>query len=118
MIDFPVNTVPALEPWGSVTDLGAEILDGDPKASGKMIFGAPTDPLSCAFFGVTRGRFRMTYPYTEHAVVVEGSVTLTDERTGAARTYGVGDAWFVEKGTPVLWDVTSDRFVKNYFAAA
>ena len=24
--------------------------------------------------------------------------------------------WFVEKGTPVRWDITSDRFVKHYLA--
>jgi uncharacterized cupin superfamily protein len=118
MLDITTNTIPALDPWGTVADLGAEILEGELPASGKMIFGAPTDPLSCGYFAVGRGKFRMTYPYTEHAVVVEGSVTLTDERTGEAKTYGVGDAWFVEKGTPVLWEVTSDRFVKNYFAAA
>ena len=26
--------------------------------------------------------------------------------------------WFVRKGTPILWEVTSDRFVKNYLAVA
>lgn len=118
MLDISTDTIPALDPWGTVADLGAEMIEGDLKASGKMIFGAPTDPLSCGYFAVTRGRFRMIYPYTEHAVVVEGTATLTDERTGTTKTYDVGDAWFVEKGTPVLWEVTSERFVKNYFAAA
>lgn len=112
------SQVPDLEPWGSITNLGAEVLEGDVQCMGKMVHGAPTDALSCAFFGVTRGRFRMTYPFDEHAVVVEGSVTLTDETTGVAASYGVGDAWFVEKGTPILWDVTSERFVKNYLAVA
>ena len=67
---------------------------------------------------MTRGKFRMTYPFDEHATVVEGSVTLTDESTGIAQTYHVGDGWFVRKGTPILWEVTSDRFVKNYLAVA
>lgn len=112
------TTVPALDPWGSVTNLGSEVLEGDVQCMGKMLHGAPTDPVSSAWFGVTRGKFRMTYPFDEHAVVVEGSVTLTDEATGETTSYGVGDAWFVQKGTPILWDVTSDRFVKNYFAVA
>ncbi|MDQ7776846.1 MAG: cupin domain-containing protein [Paracoccus aminovorans] len=110
--------VPALEPWGSIENLGAEVLEGDVQCMGRMVHGAPTDPVSCAWFGATRGRFRMVYPFDEHSVVVEGSVTLTDEATGTATTYGVGDAWFVKKGTPVLWDVTSERFVKNYLAVA
>lgn len=112
------TTVPELDPWGSVTNLGSEVLEGDVQCMGEMVYGAPTDPVSCAYFGVTRGKFRMTYPFNEHAVVVEGSVTLTDENTGTATIYSVGDSWFVEKGTPILWDVTSDRFVKNYFAVA
>jgi uncharacterized cupin superfamily protein len=118
MLDISSETIPALDPWGTVADLGAEILEGELRAFGSMVFGAPTDPVSCGYFAVTRGKFRMNYPYTEHAVVVEGTVTLTDERTGKATTYGPGDAWFVEKGTPVLWEVTSDRFVKNYLGVA
>lgn len=110
------TTVPALDAWGSVTNLGSEVLEGDVQCMGRMVHGAPTDAVSCAWFGVTRGKFRMVYPFNEHAVVVEGSVTLTDETTGITTTYTVGDSWFVEKGTPILWDVTSDRFVKNYFA--
>lgn len=110
------RTAPAMEPWGSITTLGAEIVTGDPQCMGAMIHGAPTDPVSAAYFGVTRGVFRMVYPFDEHAIVVEGTVTLTDEATGIATQYGPGDAWFAKKGTPLLWEVTSDRFVKNYLA--
>ena len=51
-------------------------------------------------------------------VVVEGEVTLTNEVTGESRSYGPGEGWFVEKGTPVLWTVTTERFVKHYLAIA
>jgi uncharacterized cupin superfamily protein len=112
------TNIPELESWGSIANLGSEVLEGDVQCMGHMVHGAPTDPVSCAFFGVTRGKFRMTYPFDEHATVVEGSVTLTDESTGIAQTYHVGDGWFVRKGTPILWEVTSDRFVKNYLAVA
>lgn len=118
MQTITANTIPPLDPWGSVTGLGAQIIEGDVQVSGKMLSGTPEAPLSCAYFGCTKGKFRMTYPFNEHAVVVEGSVTLTDERSGKAQTYNVGDAWFVEKGTPVLWEVHTNRFVKNYLAAA
>lgn len=112
------DPTPDLESWGSVADLGSEILEGECLASGKMVFGTPDAPVSCAYFAVSPGKFRMTYPFTEHAVVVEGKVTLTDENTGKTETYGPGDAWFIEKGTPVLWQVEEDRMVKNYLAIA
>ena len=118
MTPFNSDTIPELDSWGTVADLGSEILEGDCQALGMMVHGAPTDPVSCAYFGATRGRFRMTYPFSEHAVVLEGEVTLTNEATGETRTYGPGGGWFVEKGTPVLWTVRTDRFVKNYLAFA
>lgn len=110
-------SIDELEDWGSVADLGSEILEGEAKAFGKLTFGAPSDPLSAGYFAVTRSRFRMVYPFHEQAVVVHGEVTLTDESTGKATTYKAGDGWFVEKGTPVLWEVTSEIFAKHYFAA-
>jgi uncharacterized cupin superfamily protein len=118
MTPFNTDAVPELDSWGTVADLGSEILDGECRALGKMVYGAPTDPISCAWFAATRGSFRMTYPFNEHAVVVEGEVTLKNEATGETRTYRPGEGWFVEKGTPVLWTVTTDRFVKNYLAFA
>ena len=116
----PINTdvVPELDSWGTVADLGSEILEGECRALGKMVWGAPTDPVSCAWFGATQGVFRMNYPFNEHAVVVEGEVTLKNEATGETRTYGPGEGWFVEKGTPVLWTIPGARFVKNYLAFA
>ena len=105
-----------LDPWGVVTNLGAEAIEGELLIAGRMIYGAPDAPLSCGYFACTKGVFRMVYPFNEHAVVVEGQLTLTNEATGEVNQYGPGDGWFVEKGTPVLWRVESERFVKNYFA--
>ena len=67
-------------------------------------------------FGTTAGKFRMTYPFSEQATVVSGEVRLTDESTGQSTLYKAGDSWFVTKGTPVLWEVVSESFVKHYFA--
>lgn len=105
-----------LDAWGTVADLGSEILEGEVKAFGKMTFGAPTDPVSSAYFGTTHGKFRMVYPFAEQATVVTGEVVLTDESTGHSTRYHVGDSWFVTKGTAVLWEVVSESFVKHYFA--
>lgn len=106
------------EAWGTVADLGSEILEGDGKCFGKMTFGAPTDPVSSAYFGTTKSKFRMVYPFNEQATVVYGEVILTDESTGKSTHYKTGDSWSVTKGTPVLWEVVSDGFVKHYLAAA
>ena len=105
-----------LDAWGTVADLGSEILAGELKAFGKMTFGAPTDKVSSAYFGTTQGKFRMVYPFHEQATVVTGEVRLTDESSGQTTTYKAGDSWFVTKGTPVLWEVLSASFVKHYFA--
>ena len=107
-----------LDAWGTVADLGSEILEGEVRAFGKMTFGAPTDAVSSAYFGTTQGKFRMVYPFNEQAVVVTGAVRLTDESTGQVSEYKVGDSWFVTKGTPVLWEILSESFVKHYFAVA
>ncbi|MDE1165645.1 MAG: cupin domain-containing protein [Pseudomonas sp.] len=107
-----------LDAWGSIADLGSEVLEGDVKVFGKMTFGAPTDAISSAYFGTTAGKFRMTYPFNEQATVVTGQVTLTDIASGTTHTYKVGDSWFVTKGTEVVWDVPGDGFVKHYLAIA
>ncbi|TBW59530.1 DUF861 domain-containing protein [Marinobacter halodurans] len=111
-------TINDLDAWGSVADLGSEILEGKGEAFGKMTFGAPTDPVSSAYFGVSKSKFRMTYPFNEHAVVISGEVELTDENTGETTVYRAGDVWFAEKGTPVLWDVKTDNFIKHYLAVS
>lgn len=80
-------TLDELDAWGSVADLGSEILEGEVKAFGKMTAGAPTDPVSAAYFGTTAGKFRMTYPFSEQATVVSGEVRLTDESTGQSTLY-------------------------------
>lgn len=109
-------TLEQLDAWGTVADLGSEILEGEVRAFGKMTAGAPTDPVSAAYFGTTKGKFRMTYPFNEQATVVSGELRLTDESTGHSQQFKAGDSWFVTKGTPVLWEVLSDSFVKHYYA--
>ncbi|OKB67433.1 cytoplasmic protein [Serratia marcescens] len=108
--------LPELLEIGSVSNLGATVIAGTPTVGVASIFGEPTDNLNCGVFSCTRGSFAMEYPFAEHATVWEGSATLTNERTGESVQYQAGDSWFVEKGTPVRWDITSDRFVKHYLA--
>ena len=118
MISIKIGeTYGKLEPWGTVADLGSEILEGDAKAFGRMLFGTPDQPVSNGYFGVTKSKFKMVYPFHEHATVVAGRVILTDLNSGQTVHYGVGDSWFITKGTHVLWEVPDDIFVKNYMAS-
>ncbi|QCW28526.1 cupin domain-containing protein [Lysobacter enzymogenes] len=111
-------SIEALDPWGTVADLGSQPLEGEVRAYGRMTYGAPTDALSAGYFGATRGKFRLVYPFAEHAVVVAGEVALTDESTGTTTRYRAGDGWFVAKGTSTVWEILSDEFVKHYVAVA
>ena len=71
------HPVPELQPIGSVSLLGATPTGGDPQVAGAMIYGEPQDAFTCGLFSSTEGSFTMTYPFTEHATVLEGEVELT-----------------------------------------
>lgn len=118
MLALKSSHIPELDQWGTVADLGSTILEGEAKASGKFTHGTPDAPVSAGYFGVTKSVFRMVYPFTEHAVVLEGEVTLKNETTGEEATYKAGDGWTIEKGTPILWTVHTPRMVKHYMAVA
>lgn len=118
MHSIHAGSVPSdLAPWGTVSDLGSTIVEGELNAFGKIHFGTPTSPLSAGYFACTQGKFTMTYPFNEHATVIEGECVLRDQNTGATVHFKPGDSWFIEKGTPVAWEIVTDRFVKHYFAA-
>lgn len=84
--------LPELLDIGSVSNLGATVIAGEPNVGVAGIFGEPTDNLSCGIFSCTRGTFVMEYPFAEHATVWEGTATLTDENTGQSVQYQIGRA--------------------------
>ncbi|UNM97302.1 cupin domain-containing protein [Ignatzschineria rhizosphaerae] len=112
-----INSLDELDSWGTVADLGSTILEGDGKAYGKFTIGNPEVPINGGYFAVTKGKFRMTYPFTEQATIVKGELSLTNEETGEVLHLKEGDSFVAEKGTKVLWDVKSDFFVKHYLSA-
>lgn len=113
------TTLAELDPWGSITGLGGEILAGDNvEAYGRFTHGTPADPISAGYFGTSKGSFRLVYPFSEQATVVTGEVKITDESTGETRHFRAGDTWFVSKGTSTVWEVLSDGFAKHYLAFA
>jgi uncharacterized cupin superfamily protein len=106
-----------LDSWGSLAGIGGEILEGgDVQAFGKFTHGSPAEPISAAYFGTSKGKFRLVYPFSEQATLVSGEVRITDESTGETRHFKSGDSWFVKKGTPTVWEVIGDSFTKHYLA--
>jgi uncharacterized cupin superfamily protein len=101
---------------GSISNLGSEVIDGDPQARIKFLDGNPESNLALGLFGCSQGTFRMVYPFSEHAVVVKGELTLVNEETGDSETYGPGDGWFIKKGTAIKWTIHSEDFVKHYLS--
>jgi uncharacterized cupin superfamily protein len=112
-------TIAHLDSWGSLVNLGAEVLEGgDVQAYGKATHGTPADPINAGYFGTSKGKYRLVYPFSEQATILQGVVRIADESTGQEALFHAGDSWFVAKGTPTMWEVLSESFTKHYLAFA
>ncbi|WP_420548065.1 cupin domain-containing protein [Curvivirga sp.] len=118
MIPFKLSAeTVSLDSWGTPEDLGAETLSGNPKLSGLFQEGGPDTPVSAGLYQATHGTFKVVYPFSEHATILEGEVILTDD-SGNSVTYGPGDSWFVSKGETIIWDIKSDFIRKSFIAVS
>lgn len=108
--------VVGLDDWGRPEDIGAETIDGPIQVSGRIDLGNPEAPVFGGIYAATRGVYRVTYPFHEHATILEGEVELTDESTGISQVFRTGDSWLIRKSTPMRWDIKSVRVVKSYIA--
>jgi uncharacterized protein len=97
---------------GRPEDMGGELLEGDVRISLRIDF--QQGPATAGIFEATRGKVRITFPFTEHATIHEGEVTLTDA-DGRQHTYKPGDTYFIQQGAVILWDVKGDRVRKSFF---
>jgi uncharacterized protein len=100
---------------GSVANLGADVLAGDPQATAKFVVGGPESVISVGVFGATEGSFRVVYPFSEHATLLSGSLTLKNETSGLEETFAPGDSWFIAQGDSIVFTVES-AFIKHYMA--
>ncbi len=105
-----------LTSYGSVANLGAEVLDGDPQASGVVLVGQEGDPQNLGIFACTQGKFHVEHTFAEHATLVKGSVTLVDKTSGESKTFGPGESWYIETGESIDWIIESEEMVKHYLA--
>ena len=57
-------------------------------------------------------RFDDGYPATEFAVILSGSVVITDE-AGHAETFEAGDSYLIPKGMKLIWHMPET--MRKYF---
>ena len=103
-----------LEPWAELESIGAKIVSGKPKQSGRIDYGSLTQPIIVGVWECTQGKFEISYPWNELATIQEGSVTITDS-TGKAMTFRAGDTHFAVKGERVTWDIQEAKVRKCFF---
>lgn len=110
------QTPPPGDPWGTPEDIGCETLEGPIDLAGSFHLGGPDDAVFGGTFSATRGAYRVTYGFHEHATVLLGEVALTDEDSGITRVYGPGDSWIIAAGSRIRWQIRSEKVVKSYLA--
>jgi hypothetical protein len=101
-----------LAPFPPPEALGGQVLAGTPQLYGRVDFQQGN--MMGGLFMATTGRILVTFPFTEHATIIAGKVTLTDE-TGKTHTYKKGDSYFIRQGSVILWDVKGDYVIKSFF---
>lgn len=92
---------------------GLELLDGQPRQSGREDFASPDGRFSAGIWECTKGRFRIIYPMDEIATLLKGRLVITDE-AGRRSTLGPGDSFFVAAGETLTWDII-EPVRKSYF---
>lgn len=93
--------------------LGGEVLEGDLRIGVRVDYqeGNLTGGIFAAF---GQGRALVTLPFTEHATVFYGTVTMTDE-TGQRHVYRPGDSYLIHQGTQILWEQNCPVLQKSFF---
>lgn len=102
----------SLLPLGPPEDLGGEVLEGNPVLSARVDFNERG--MTAGIFKATTGKLRIHFPFTEHATILEGEVTITDE-SGQTRTFRKGDSYFMRQGQVVMWEVRGAYVLKAFF---
>lgn len=100
---------------GDPKDLGGRVLSGNPRISARVDF--QDRGMTAGIFEATTGTVEIHFPFTEHATILEGHVTITDE-SGRSHTYGPGDSYLIHQGQVVRWEVAGARVRKSFFNIA
>lgn len=97
---------------GPPENLGGRVISGSPRISARIDFN--TQGMMGGIFEATAGVIEIQFPFTEHATIIEGKVTLTD-RNGTSHTYNPGDSYLILQGEVIRWEVRSGRVRKSFF---
>jgi uncharacterized protein len=100
---------------GDPKGLGGRVLSGNPRISARVDF--QDGPMTAGIFEATTGTVEIHFPFTEHATILEGQVTITDA-SGNSHTYGPGDSYLIQQGQVVRWEVAGPRVRKSFFNIA
>lgn len=101
-----------LAPLGAPETLGGRVLEGSPQLSARVDYNQ--NGKMAGIFKATTGKIEILFPFTEHATILEGEVTLTDE-SGQSHTFRKGDSYFIRQGQVILWEVTTPYVIKSFF---
>jgi len=97
-----------LEPWpfdNPASDY--RILRGNPRASGRLDYGANDGSHRLGIWSCTEGAFECTELGDELQTIIRGRLTLT-RVGGETISCGPGDSIFTRKGERVIWDISED----------
>jgi uncharacterized cupin superfamily protein len=108
----PILDISRFVSLGAPENLGGKTLEGKPEILAQVDF--KEGGLTAGLFMATRGKVEVTFPFSEHATILEGEVILTDE-SGQTHTYRPGDSYFIKQGQVVIWDVKGERVIKSFF---
>ena len=97
---------------GSPENLGGRVLEGNPEIFARIDYSH--NGVTAGLFKATTGKIEVTFPFTEHATVLQGEVTITDG-TGQSHTYKAGESYFIRQGSVVIWEVTGQEVIKSFF---
>lgn len=110
----PVNEADFI--WlGPPEALGGRVLAGDPQIFARIDYSA--NGVTSGLFKATKGSLEVTFPFTEHATILQGEVTITDS-TGQSHLYKPGDSYFIRQGQVITWEVKDKQVIKSFFNIA
>lgn len=98
-------------PLGPPEGLGGQVLEGKPEIFARIDYAR--GPVAAGLFKATKGKIRITFPFTEHATILEGEVTLTDE-SGQIHRYKAGDSYLIRQGQVIIWEVKGKEVIKSF----
>lgn len=112
----PGDPVGPLEPWPfDAPESAYEILDGTPRASGRLDAGGPGHATRTGIWRCTKGAFACTEQGDELMTVLSGRCSITLHDSGATLHLGSGDTAFLRDGARVTWTIHED-LTKVFFA--